>query len=181
LVSTPFVAGRLLSDRLVLDALDVRDADEMIGVLADPRLHTYTGGAPPGLDELRERYARQVRGRSPDGSALWLNWIVRTRDTRSAVGYVQVTFVIDGGIADLAWVIGTGHQRRGYATEAAGAVLSWLAAQECVERVTAHIASANQPSEAVAMRLGFVPTDEIEGGEVVWQRRTVTRRPTRSS
>jgi RimJ/RimL family protein N-acetyltransferase len=178
LATASLVADRLISDRLVLDALAVRDADEMLSVLEDPELYAYTGGAPPDLTSLRERYARQVRGRSPDGSALWLNWIIRTRGSGDAVGYVQVTFRIDGGVADLAWVIGTEHQRRGYATEAARAVVSWLDTHQCVERVTAHIAPANRASEAVAGRLGFIPIDEIERGEMVWERHPAGHRKT---
>jgi RimJ/RimL family protein N-acetyltransferase len=169
LTATSLVVRRLDCARLVLDPLDVRDAGDMVGVLADPTLYAHTGGEPPDLVTLQERYARQARGRSPDGSELWLNWIARTRGTGRAVGYVQVTYDVDRGTADLAWVIGTEHQRRGYATEAAGAVVDWLAAHQCVRRVTAHIAAANQPSQAVATRLGFVPSDEIERGETVWE------------
>ena len=168
---TELVAPRLDSKRLVLCKLDVRAADEMVSVLADPRLYLYTGGEPPDLASLRSRYARQVGGRSPDGSELWFNWIVRTRDALIAVGYAQATFAIGSGIADMAWVIGAEHQRRGYATEAAEAVVGWLTSHPCVQRVTAHIAAANQPSQTVARRLGFVPTDVVERGEVVWERR----------
>jgi hypothetical protein len=42
------------------------------------------------VDQLRERYARQIAGRSPDGAQGWLNWIARHRETGAAVGTVQV-------------------------------------------------------------------------------------------
>lgn len=168
---TELVAPPLQSTRLVLCKLDVRAAKEMVSVLADPRLYTYTGGEPPDLASLRNRYARQVVGRSPDGSELWFNWIVRTRDALVAVGYAQATLGISSGIADMAWVIGAEHQGRGYATEAAAAVLEWLTSQPCVQRITAHIAAANQPSQSVARKLGFAPTAAVEHGEVVWERR----------
>jgi RimJ/RimL family protein N-acetyltransferase len=162
-------ARRLQSERLVLVPLRIADADEMVDVLADPRLYTHTGGCPPDLATLRDRYARQVRGRSADGSALWFNWIVRTRGSLAAVGYVQVTLGRESGVADMAWVIGSEHQGHGYASEAAGAVLDWLAARLDVRRITAHIAASNLASQKVARRLGFAVSREVEEGETVWE------------
>jgi len=133
-------------------------------------LYEHMGGQPPGLEELRERYARQTGGRSADGKELWFNWIARTRESRTAVGYVQVTFNVAGGVADLGWVIGSQHQRRGYAAEAAGAVIEWLDASPSVRRITAHIADHNVASQGVARRLGLGPSGQVEGGEQVWVR-----------
>jgi RimJ/RimL family protein N-acetyltransferase len=161
----------LESERLALVPLDVSAAPDMVDVLADPALYAHTGGEPPDLDTLRDRYARQARGRSPDGRELWFNWIVRTREASTAVGYVQVTLALDKGVAELAWVIGTDHQRRGYAQEAARTVIDWLDSSPRVQRITAHIADANLASQGVAERLGFVPTGERHEGEEVWLRR----------
>jgi RimJ/RimL family protein N-acetyltransferase len=161
----------LESERLALVPLDASAAQDMVDVLADPALYVHTGGEPPDLDTLRDRYARQMRGRSPDGRELWFNWIVRTREASTAVGYVQVTLALENGVAELAWVIGTDHQRQGYAREAAGAVLDWLHSSPRVQRITAHIADANLASQGVAKRLGFAPTGERDEGEEVWLRR----------
>jgi hypothetical protein len=46
-------------------------------------------GMPATPDELRARLALQVRGRSPDGKDVWLNWAVRERRTRHIVGTMQ--------------------------------------------------------------------------------------------
>jgi len=154
----------------VLVPLDVSDAEEMVGVLADPALYVHTGGEPPTLDELRARYARQSRGRSPDGAELWFNWIARTRESRTAVGYVQVTLALAAAVADMAWVIGSEHQRRGYAREAAAVVIDWLASSERAQRITAHIGDENTASQGVARALGFTPSGVIENDEQVWVR-----------
>ncbi len=61
------ITDPISSARLRLDPLTVADAAEMAGVLSGAALSAFTGGAPPGLDELRSRYARQAAGRSPDG------------------------------------------------------------------------------------------------------------------
>lgn len=40
--------------------------EEMAELLDDPGLHVSVGGEPASLPELRQRYQRQVGGRSPD-------------------------------------------------------------------------------------------------------------------
>src|SRR6516165_9185909 len=109
---------QLSTARLRLTPLAVADADEMVGVLSGAALYTFTGGSPPGLDELRARYAGLATGRSPDGDEEWRNWIIRREPDRTAVGYVQAT-VVDGGTrAEIAWVVGLSWQRQGFAAEA---------------------------------------------------------------
>ena len=93
------------------------DAGDLFGLLRDPALRRFTGGAPPtSVDDLRERIRVQEGRRSPDGDELWLNWTLRLRSSGQAVGYVQAG--VREGRADLAWVVGTPFQNRGYATEA---------------------------------------------------------------
>ena len=155
------------TDRLDLTPLRVEDAPEMVAVLADPCLYTEIGGGPPTPDELRARYEHQVRGGSTDGRETWLNWIIRSRPSREAVGFVQAT-VTDAG-ADIAWVVGVPWQGRGYATEAARGLVAWLAGRG-VTSITAHVLDGHRPSEAVAERIGLVRTKAVEDGEIVWAR-----------
>ncbi|HJU48671.1 MAG TPA: GNAT family N-acetyltransferase [Gaiellaceae bacterium] len=157
---------RLTTERLVLEPLDPAHAVEMAGVLDDPELHRYTGGEPLSLEDLRRRYEIQARGRSADGAQRWLNWVVRA--SGEAVGCVQATVGVESGSAEVAWVMGTRFQGRGYAQEAAGAMLSWLR-DHGVSRVVAHIHPGNRASEGVARRLGLTPTATIVDGEVRWQ------------
>lgn len=161
--------GRLETERLWLEPLEPGHATEMAAVLADPELHRYTGGRPLVVDELRRRYEHQARGRSDDGRARWLNWIVRDKSTGGAVGYVQATVAEASASADVAWVVGVPFQGRGYAREAAAAMLSRLR-DEGVTTVTAHIRPDNAPSERVARALGLAPTATRVDGEVRWQR-----------
>ena len=104
-----------------MEPLRVEHAVELMPVLDDSSLHTFVGGEPADLAQLRARYARQVVGRSPDGSQCWLNWLVRGEDAE-ALGLIQATVSEDEDelIAEVAWVIGTAHQRRGYALKQQG-------------------------------------------------------------
>jgi RimJ/RimL family protein N-acetyltransferase len=155
--------------RLDLEPLRVEHARELAAVLADPALHAFIGGQPSSESELAARYARQAAGRSPDGRQGWLNWVVRGRETREAVGTVQATIFDgeDGRSAELAWVIATMHQGQGLASEAATAARDWLRARG-IEVFVAHIHPDHVASGAVARRLGLEATDRRQDGEVRW-------------
>jgi RimJ/RimL family protein N-acetyltransferase len=152
------------SPRLMMSLLRVQDADEMFAVLNDPALHEFTGGQPATLDELRVRYAALVAG-SGSPSEEWFNWIVRRHTDGAAIGYVQATVHRDR--AYIAWVIGTPWQRNGYATEAARALVDWLA-KLSLPLIVANIHPSHEASQRVAATIGLHPTDEIDDGEVVW-------------
>ena len=155
--------------RLSLTPLAVADADEMVGVLSGAALYTFTGGSPPGLGELRARYARLATGRSPDGREEWRNWIVRREPDRAAVGYVQATIVDGGTRAEIAWVLGLSWQQQGFAAEAVRALVAWLDARG-VTVIQAHIHPDHTASAAVARRAGLVHTGQFGDGEQLWLR-----------
>jgi len=167
---------QLRSRRLLLEPLRQDHADEAFPLLHDPRLNTFTGGAPDTRGQLAARFARQVVGSSPDGRHGWLNWMLRHRDGGPLLGTVQATLArVEEPLvrntetleAELAWVIGHDHQGNGYATEASAAVLAWLTTRG-VRRVTAHIHPDHHASAAVAHRLGLRPTDRVVDGELLW-------------
>jgi RimJ/RimL family protein N-acetyltransferase len=145
----------------------------MVTVLGDVRLHEYTGGRPAPLEELRETYTRLVSGPGRPGE-LWLNWVVRRRGDSQPVGTVQATVVERDGrsTAYVAWVTGVAWQGRGYASEAATALVGWLLEQGADE-IVAHIHPSHRASATVARRAGLEPTEEESDGEQVWRRRGV--------
>jgi RimJ/RimL family protein N-acetyltransferase len=170
----------VVTERLTLSAMTVGDADELVGVLGDDRLHEFIGGRPATLDELRQRYRELVAG-SGRPSELWLNWIVRRKHDQVAVGTMQatITTTAEGQLsADVAWVIGTAWQRQGFGTEAARSLVDWLRGHG-VDGITAHIHPDHHASAILAIRVGLQPTSEQHRGETVW--RHAERRLTRLS
>ncbi|WP_354383278.1 GNAT family N-acetyltransferase [Streptomyces sp. PvR034] len=162
--------GLVPARRLDLVPLAVEHAPEMVGVLADPALHEFIGGAPADLDALRARYARQVAG-SPDPVVLWGNWVLRSHAGGRLVGTVQAT--VEDGTAEVAWVIGTVWQGHGYAREAARALVAALTAPPVgpalAHTVVAHVHPDHHASAAVAAACGLAPTAEVQDGEVRWR------------
>jgi len=161
--------ARISTARLELAPLAREDAEELFSVLSDLSLYDYTHDAPPvSLSALRERYAYLESRRSPDGTEAWLNWVLREIATGMAVGYVQAT--VNSHYADIAWVVGTPWQRRGFATEAARALVVWLRCTG-VREVRARINPMHTASQRVAANAGLALTRETIEGEDVWLRR----------
>jgi RimJ/RimL family protein N-acetyltransferase len=156
------VTSPIETPALVLIPLRPEHADEMAVVLSDPDLHTFTGGAPLTAPELRARYERLVAG--PPG---WRNWVIWSRGQERLVGYVQAT--IDGGTAEIAWVIGTPWQGRGLATASARALVDQLI-RDGIDTIVAHVHPDHAASAAVATAAGLRPTDRWQEGEVRWER-----------
>jgi len=159
--------ARLSTARLELTPLQREHAEELFSVLSDSSLYEYTHDGPPlSPSELRNRYARLESRRSPDGSEAWLNWVLIDRSTGMSIGYVQATVSSDR--ADVAWVVGTHWQRRGFATEAAQAMIVWLRSAG-VRVVRAMINPMHAASQQVAINVGLSRTDRMIEGEDVWE------------
>jgi RimJ/RimL family protein N-acetyltransferase len=165
-LTRPWPRAQLLTTaRLTLEPLRVEHARELAPLLDDPALHAFTGGEPETEAQLRARYERQVAGHAPDGSAGWLNWVLRERATGAPVGTVQAT--VADGTAELAWIVVSARQGEGLATEAATAVAQWLRSRG-IARLVAHIHPDHAASAAVARRLGMTPGEPRADGEVRW-------------
>lgn len=160
--------GAIETARLRLERIEPDDADELAPVLADPALYRFIGGKPPAVDVLRARFERWSVGHSADGTEEWRNWMIRESAGGHAVGTMQATIVEDGTAAWIAWLIGVPWQGRGFATEAANALVVWLEARG-VHTVRADIHPDHAASEAVARRIGLIPTDQVVGSERTWQ------------
>ncbi|MGW3212151.1 GNAT family N-acetyltransferase [Streptomyces parvus] len=175
----PITPPRFTTARLDALPLEPAYAEEMAAVLADPALYGFTGGGPPVPAALRARYERQCAG-SPDPGERWWNWVLRVRAAGDGeaggeargeargelVGYVQAT--VRGPRAEIAWVVGTPWQGRGYASEAAQGLAAHLASAGGVRELVAHIHPDHAASAAVALAAGLGPTGEWEDGERRW-------------
>jgi RimJ/RimL family protein N-acetyltransferase len=164
---SPVQAEPVGTSRLTLLPLRPGHAGEMAGVLADPALHAFIGGAPLAPQELRARYERLAAG-SPDPAVSWCNWVIQLREPGCLAGTVQAT-IASGPLltAEVAWVVGTPWQGQGIATEAARALVGWLA-QHHVRAVIAHIHPGHVASAAVAAAAGLRPTGFWQEGERRW-------------
>src|SRR5258706_195911 len=118
------------------------------------------------FDEIHD-----VTGQAPDGVQLWGNWVLRSRETWTAVGTVQAPLPARGpaaGPAEIAWVVATAAQGRGYAKEAARSLADRLS--HAGWSVEAYIHPRHLASQHVARAARMVPTAAIRNGEQRWIR-----------
>lgn len=161
------VDDTVITERLRLEPLGPDDAGEMVDVLGDPALYEFIGGSPPTPGELASRFHAWAAG-APRPGEEWRNWIIRLGESGEALGHLQATIVDDRRAADIAWLVATGSQGRGYASEAAVALVRWLR-DHGVRDITAHVHPDHAASGRVAAAAGLLPTGEVDDGEVVWR------------
>jgi RimJ/RimL family protein N-acetyltransferase len=157
--------------RLDLEPLVPSHAAELSPVLNDPALHAFIGGAPLDEGALLARYELLVARRSRDGAQLWGNWVLRVREDGTPVGTVHATLPARGpsaGPAEVAWVVATSAQGRGYASEAARSLVDRLA--DAGWSVAAYIHPEHKASQRVALAAGMTLTDAVRDGEQLWIR-----------
>jgi RimJ/RimL family protein N-acetyltransferase len=157
------IATSFTTERLELLPLKVEYAGEMAGVLSARELYAFIGGEPPSVEQLTERYRRQVAGPGRPGE-YWLNWVISLDGV--LVGYVQAT-VTD--VAEIAWVVGADWQGQGIAKEAAVGLVRWLREQDIAVRIASHVHPEHSASQAVARAAGLSATGELDDdGEELW-------------
>ncbi|MGH2408360.1 MAG: GNAT family N-acetyltransferase [Candidatus Limnocylindrales bacterium] len=91
-------------------------------------------------------------------------WVMIDREGREVIGDIGFMGPPDpDGSVEVGYSVVPGHRRRGYATEAARAVVAWALEQPDVKRVIAHCKAGNEPSIRTLERTGFQRTGEADG------------------
>lgn len=130
---------------------DREGAARALGVALDPEWP-----APDLLDVLP--------GTEPFGA-----WAIVERAAAIVVGDIGFHGPPDGtGILEIGYSIVPSRRRRGYAVEAAQALLAWAIAQPGIQGIVAGSAAGNDASIATLERLGFERTGEADG-ELRWR------------
>jgi len=158
---------RIGTRRLLLEPQLVAHARQMFALLQDPAIYRYENEAPPSVQWLEERFRRLETRVSADGREQWLNWVVRLRGGE-LIGFVQTTIREDRS-ASIAYVFGSAHWGRGYASEAVNAMLGELGALHGIDTFFAVLKRHNAQSIRLLERLGFahVPSDPGAAVDVV--------------
>lgn len=147
--------------------------------MTDPRLWTFFPAMrPKSIEELRALYRRWERGNPyANRDEEWENWICFLRGTETPVGGMQAT-ILPGGVAYVAYAIYVAHQRKGFAREAAGAMIDHLRETHQITRFIAEMNTKNEGSIKLVQSLGFKRVEEhhdverghgIEADEYVYE------------
>jgi RimJ/RimL family protein N-acetyltransferase len=155
--------------RLILRPIVDDDLDFLAALLGDAEVMRHypapldRAGARAWLARVHERYAR-------DGHGFWLA-VDHTRG--EPIGQIGLITQMVGGVAEpeVGYMVHRPYWRRGYAREAAAAVVDWALGRGH-DHVISLIRPVNEPSQAVARSLGMRPTVHVEHAgldHVVWR------------
>lgn len=96
-------------------------------------------------------------------------WVMIERDSASVVGDIGFHGPPDGTSSiEVGYCVTPDRRRRGYATEAARAIVDWALSQPGIRVVVAGCDRDNVPSIRTLERLGFRRTGEA-GGQIRWR------------
>jgi RimJ/RimL family protein N-acetyltransferase len=147
----------IYSPRLTLEPVRPSHAAKMFAGLSDPRgYHFMPEGPPESLELLTARYRRLESGKSPDGSELWLNWMIRlSREDTDFMGYVQATVLCDEAAVIIAYHIFPDLWGAGYGREAVAAMLAHCHREFGLREARAYIDTRNLRSLRLVEALKF--------------------------
>ena len=139
----------ITTPRLNLRPPVLADLAPMEGMLASERAR-YMGGPYDRLGAWRV-FCQDI--------ALWQLFghgalMIDLRDTGKCVGQVGINHGPLYPEKELGWLLIEGHEGRGYAVEAAGALRDWAFAELKLPHLVSYIDAENHASIAVAERLG---------------------------
>ncbi|GAA0512144.1 N-acetyltransferase [Paractinoplanes deccanensis] len=142
----------LTTQRLRLHHFTMDDAEELHGLFADPLTHTIGSGPFTDPSQTEQWIRNRTRAQQEHGLC-W--YALRDADTGTLIGNCgMLTGRTGHAEPELGYLIGKSHRGRGYAAEAASAVLA-----EChsagLHRVWASIRPANAASRRIAEALGM--------------------------
>jgi ribosomal-protein-alanine N-acetyltransferase len=147
-------APTLTTERLVLRPFAPDDAAAVHAHLADREVAATTASIPhPYPDGAAAEWIGTHGRRYAAGEAVVL--AVALRETGALVGSIEIRLVPGHRRAELGYWIGRPHWGRGYATEAADALVRWGFATLGLHRVTAAHLSRNPASGRVLLRIGM--------------------------
>jgi ribosomal-protein-alanine N-acetyltransferase len=131
--------------RLRLSPLRTSDAQDLYPAMSDPvAMEHWHEGPPATIDEMRERVARMTT----DGAHYWA---IRLRESERCIGFVG--FLSSQPPQGFGYFLHRDFWRRGLATEAARAALSFGFSKLGFRQAEAWIVEGNEASLALARRL----------------------------
>ncbi|MBO8193967.1 GNAT family N-acetyltransferase [Streptomyces oryzae] len=143
------------TERLLLRPLTTQDLDFFVQLHSDPEVTRYVPAFT--REQAVERLAEIERQWAERGHGLCA---VESKETGELIGRCGLNYWEVFDEVEAGWTFRRACWGRGYATEAARAVVDWGFARLDVDHLTAMIVHGNAASVRVAERLGFVPGRE---------------------
>lgn len=145
--------AEIRTERLVLRMFTRDDLDAYAAYRTDPEVMQWmTSAVAPPREELLARIDAMAEQGGP-GEADWFSFAIDVDG--ELAGDASCVIRPGGGIAEIGYVLRPAHRGRGYATEAAGALVDHLVAEHGIHRIEASLAPDNVASMRVLEAIGM--------------------------
>ncbi|MBQ7160439.1 MAG: GNAT family N-acetyltransferase [Clostridia bacterium] len=145
---------RLYTPRLILRAMTRRDADDMFEYARDPGVTRYLLWAPHEDRDYTKRYLKSVEAAYRRGD--FYDFGVELSAEGKFIGTCGIASVdLPNNTAEIGYVINPRYQNKGYATEAARAVIKYCFEELRFNRVEARYMIGNDQSRRVMDKCGM--------------------------
>lgn len=146
----------LETERLVLRPFAEDDVTWFHAIRSQPEVVRYLYGEPLTFEEARQKVAQLAASRSFSAEDDWFSAVIVLRDSGDAVGDVAFHWVSEQHrTGEVGFTLDPAHQGRGYATEAARAMLAWGFGAFGLHRIIGRTEARNAASARVLEKLGM--------------------------
>jgi RimJ/RimL family protein N-acetyltransferase len=160
----------LETTRLTLRPFEDGDFEAVHAMRSDPEVVRYLYGEPLSEDETRDLLAKRAGNSAWAAEGDWLSVAVVERASGTTVGDLALNWVSERDrTAEIGFIFDPRHQGKGFATEAARALVDWVFATGGFHRVIGRTEARNAASARVLEKLGmrleahFVENEWVKG------------------
>ena len=150
---------RLETGRLILREWRASDLDAFAAMYADLEVMRYLGGEPLARNDAWRNMATAAGHWVLRGYGLW---VVERKSDAVAIGRVGLINPEGWPGLEIGWTLGRPYWGNGFATEAAGAAMSYAFLTQNLDKLISLIDPDNKASHAVARRLGEIQGPDYE-------------------
>lgn len=154
--------------RCALREMTVEDVDRFYEIYSVPSITYYMEPLyenPEDEKKYTSEYIRQIYGFYGYGL-----WSVVLRDSGEVIGRAGLSWREGFDIPELGFVIAVPHQRKGYAFEVCGEILTYGKNTLGFKEIQALIKEGNKASVGLCEKLGFIRCDCVESGGIHYER-----------
>ncbi len=145
---------RLLTERLLLRQPTTEDAAFLLGLLNEPSFLRFVGDRGVRSEEQAREYLRQGAMASFENNGFGF-FVVERREDRAVIGICGLVDRPGLDDVDIGFALLPEHWRKGYAYEAAAAVLEHARSTLELQRIVAITAETNEASIGLLEKLGL--------------------------
>lgn len=159
--------AHLPTERLRLRVLRPRDREAFGAYRDDPDVARYQGWDLPFTLADADELIDQMAGLDGPTPGCWVQLAIADPESDELLGDLAVFLDVTGQFAKIGYTIAKPHQGKGYATEAAGAMVDWLFRHTDTHRIGLELDPRNGSSARVAEALGFEYVGTTTGSALV--------------